>query len=94
MLIAIYFLPYLRQNSINKEFFVNKNIMIFLPSFIIILITLFIGSNFHYIFVISLVLSFFHLTLFKRTFNGLTGDTLGFICETSETLFLLSLTLF
>jgi adenosylcobinamide-GDP ribazoletransferase len=94
MITAIYFLPYLRQNSINKEFFVNKNIIMFLPSFFIITATFFMGIRFYYIFAIALLFSFFYIALFKKIFNGLTGDTLGFICETSETIFLLSLTLF
>ena len=94
MLIAIYFLPYLRQNSINKEFFEKKSFTLWLPILFIIIISFFTDFRTFFIFVITLIITILLIYYFKRTFQGLTGDILDFICETTESLLLLSIVLF
>ena len=94
MITAIYFLPYIRENSLNKEFFVDKNILIFLPTGLTILATLFLSAHFFYFFLITIMLSLFHIYFFKKVMKGLTGDMLGFICETTEAILLALLALF
>ena len=94
MITAIYFLPYIRENSLNKEFFVNKNILIFLPSFFIIMVSFFFDAYFFYFFLLTIILALFHCYFFKKIIKGLTGDILGFICETTEATLLTIFALF
>ena len=92
--LAIYFLPYIRQNSINKQFFEKKSFTLSLPILFIIIISFFADFRTFFIFVITLIITILLIYYFKRTFQGLTGDILGFICETTESLLLLSIVLF
>lgn len=91
MHLAIFFFPYARQEGKAGIFFENKNFKIFILSTLTTLLLLGVTLSWRSLAVFILVV-IFTLTLcfmIKRKIGGLTGDTLGAVCELSELVVLL-----
>lgn len=92
IVLAISFFPYARQEGKAKIFFENRSYKNLFISTLIVLIIL--GLTFKWLnIVIYFLVIIFTLIMgevTKRLFGGLTGDTLGAICELNEVVVLLS----
>lgn len=96
MHLAITFFPYARTQGKAKIFFENISLKLFGLSTLITLLLLGITLNWISIAILFLLISFTLIAsmMIKRLIGGLTGDTLGAMCELNEIIVLLSIFIF
>lgn len=96
MQLAITFFPYARREGKAKVFFENKSLQSFGLSTLITLLLL--GMTLRWISIVILFLVIIFTLIIgetlKRKIGGLTGDTLGALCELNELVVLLSIKCF
>lgn len=90
---AITNFSYARQDGKAKIFFVTKTHKIFWLSTLFTLIIILVTLKWISVIILFLVMSFTLIisTLFKKALGGLTGDTLGALCELNELVILSSI---
>lgn len=93
LVLSIFLFPYIRIQGKAKAFFEGMNLRVFLISSLITLIISGIILNWAGLLIMFLVVIFTLVInlLLKRKLGGLTGDTLGAVCELNELIVLLSM---
>lgn len=96
MYLAITFFPYARPQGKAKIFFENRSLKMFGLSTLITLLLLGITLKWISIVILFLLIIFTLIIsiAIKKMLGGLTGDTLGAICELNEIIVLLSIFIF
>jgi adenosylcobinamide-GDP ribazoletransferase len=92
MTASIYILPYIRENSPNKQFFGKKTHYMFFAGILIIVLSIIVNVNYTYLLLVWIITTYLLVIYFKKEFKGLTGDILGFICEITETVLFITTT--
>lgn len=81
--------PYVREEGLGKVFADNcRGLTVGIAILLPLLVSLFIEPYYMLAVVIALLFVLFMTGWLKRTIGGITGDTMGFVCELSQMLFL------